>query len=158
MLPSRMTRRPPCFLPDESDWTSGVSSLLGECDLIGPSDRLSCYRHFWLACPIDLSLANAFDWPVRLTCPWQTLLIGCFSNQLLVSSMGFLATRCQTCKHADEKTITWKRLLCGDEYATIRCSDLLLTPKQIKQTSTCVTYSTCGGVLKLCTMFFCGSR
>ena len=41
-----MTRRPPCFLPDESDWTSGAPSLLGERDLIGPSDRMSCYGRF----------------------------------------------------------------------------------------------------------------
>ena len=95
-------------------------SLLGERDLIGPSDRLV---------------------------PLRTLLIGCFADQLLASSMGFLAMRCQTCKHADEKKITRKRLLCGDEYATIRRSDLSLTPKQIKQTSPCVTYSTRGGVL-----------
>ena len=103
MLPSCMTRRPPCLLSDESDWTSGATSLLGERDLIGPSDRLSCYGRFWLACLIELSLANAFDWTVQLTCPWQTLLIGWFADQLLASSIGFLDMRCQTCKDADKE-------------------------------------------------------
>ena len=31
-----VTRRPPCFLPDESDWMSGAPSLLRERDVIGP--------------------------------------------------------------------------------------------------------------------------
>ena len=104
-----------------------------------------------------------FSWWTRLICPsdWlvllRTLLIVCFADQLLASSMEFLATRCETCKRADKKTITRKRLLSGDEYATIRRSDLSLTPKHIKRTSPCVTYSTRGGVLKLCTMLFCQS-
>ena len=41
----------------------------------------------------------------------RTLLIGRSADQLPASSLGFLATRCQTCKRADEKTITRKRLL-----------------------------------------------
>ena len=36
MLPSGVTRRPPCFLPDESDWMSGTPSLLCERGVIGP--------------------------------------------------------------------------------------------------------------------------
>ena len=129
MLPFCMTRHPPCHPARRIllDEPRALS-LLGERDLIGPYDRLVLLR---------------------------TLLVGCFANQLLASSMGFLATRYQTCNHADEKTVTRKRLLCGDKYAAIRCSDLSLTPKQIKRTSPCVTYSTRDGVLKLCTMLFC---
>ena len=52
--------------------------------LIGPSDRLVLLR---------------------------TLLIGRSADQLPAYSLGFLAARFQTCKRADEKTITRKRLL-----------------------------------------------
>ena len=110
------------------DKASAVSSC--QTNLIGRAARLVSY---WLT-----RLIGPSDLLVLL----RMLLIGCFADELLASSMGFLATRCQTCKHADEKTITRKRLLCGGEYATIRRSDLSLTPKQIKQTSPCVTYPT----------------
>ena len=35
MLPSGVTRRPPCFLPDESDRMSGAPSLICESYVIG---------------------------------------------------------------------------------------------------------------------------
>ena len=41
----------------------------------------------------------------------RTLLIGQSADQRLASSLGFLTTQYQTCKRADEKTITRKRFL-----------------------------------------------
>ena len=73
-------------------------------NLIGRAARLLfLVNATWLVRPIHCLVMDASDWPIRLTCPWRTLLIGCFADQLLASSMGFIATRCQTYKHADEE-------------------------------------------------------
>ena len=73
-----------CLMVRLKDAPKPFDWLIRSNSLIGPSDRL-----------------------VLLS----TLLIGRSADQLLASSLGFLATQCQTCKYADEKTITRKRLL-----------------------------------------------
>ena len=84
---------------------------------------------------------DASDWLMRLCCPWRTLMIGCFACDCF--SRLLLASQPREVRHAKcltKKTITRRCLLCGDDYTTIRRSDLSLTSKQVQTNVTLVCY------------------
>ena len=71
-----------------SDWSGrffrlvwrGVRLVSCQTNLIGRAARLLfLVNATWLVRPINYPVMGDFDRPVRLTCPWQTLLIGCFA-------------------------------------------------------------------------------
>ena len=59
---------------DESDWRRSEPWLLGERDLIGCFVWTVLGGRFWLAALLELSLADASDWLLRLTCFSRLLL------------------------------------------------------------------------------------
>ena len=127
---SSMTRRPPFLF-----WVNGT----------------------WLAVSLDLSLANTSDWLLRLTCPWQTLLIGCFDwpasrvfYWLLSQAMSDMQTRWRR-----------KRLREGvffavtntEQYSVLTC--LWRLNRYSKRHLKMLVTLPGGGFLKLCSMLFC---
>ena len=113
---------------DESNWLMRLAVLRGR---------------FWLVDALVLSSVDASDWLMRLCCPSQ-------------SSIGFSATRGQTCKTLDEENdyakgvFLWWGLYDNTPFWPV------LTSKQVQTNATLIiTYSTRGGVMLLCTVLFC---
>ena len=101
------------------------------------SGLIFCKR-FSVAGTMDLSSGNASDWLIR----WICLQSSFFDFFLL------LVSRFHTAIRDLQEMITQMRLLS----ATNTPFNLPLTSKTDKTNVTFVTYSTRGGVLKLCTM------
>ena len=107
------TMRPKDNPSEGCDWLSRRFCLVVRPkDTLKPFDwlsrsNLSIWRGVRLVFSSWTRLIGPSDGIVLL----RKLLIGRSVNQLLASSLGFLATWCQTCKRADKKRITWTRLL-----------------------------------------------